>query len=492
MVPIRNLNRIFNAQMGPTVWMSGAQVIRLTCQAGVFVIVAQGLGSEGFGAFTATLAVVGIIAPFVEMGAYSLIIRDIAAKVPTAQAMGASMLATLALLPVAIVALVAARMLFLTDVPWPVVTYIAIGGFVGSKLVAIARGVTVAHNHLKYTAGLEFLVGAGQIGAALALLPLGGSLSSWAMLYMAQSLSVGCVALLWCIRRWGRPSWDLRALPKRITEGIQFATATAAQGMYTDIDKAMLARLSGLSAAGVFSAAHRIVSVAFIPLMAYLASVYPRFFAAGRNGFHDARQLAWEVLIPVLAYGVLAATAIWLGAPILVHVLGADYAEAPAATRILSLLLIVQALQYPFADALSGSGQQGLRTVGQIVGIAVSVSLNWLLIPRLGWAGAAWATIITQGLLLLYFLLGPTVLETCGKTVRHFAAFWQGSFFRGRGNGPMIRPVISGALRYQAEPQESMGPPCSASSGVSTEIEETRLRLFDAGDLPRRGREEGA
>ena len=71
--------------------------------------------------------------------------------------------------------------------------------------------------------------------------------------------------------------------------------------------------------------------------------------------------------------------------------------------KLLALIPLIQGLYSPFADALTGSGHQAVRTRGQLAALVINILLNLWLIPIWGWAGAAWATIVSQILLLAIF-----------------------------------------------------------------------------------------
>lgn len=219
-------------------------------------------------------------------------------------------------------------------------------------------------------------------------------------LYLLQSVLIGAAALSWTIMSYGRPSVGRVDLRERFQEGLHFAVGTSAQNAYTDVDKIMLPRLAGLEAVGIYTGAFRFVVVAFLPLNAFLGALYPRFFEAGQYGYSAARQVAWRALPITAAYGLLACTGLWLAAPLLPRLLGPGFGESVQALRALSVLLLVQSLYFPFADALTGSGLQRVRTAGQVGSLICNIGLNLVLIPRLGWLGAVYSSITTQVMLL--------------------------------------------------------------------------------------------
>jgi len=59
----------------------------------------------------------------------------------------------------------------------------------------------------------------------------------------------------------------------------------------------------------------------------------------------------------------------------------------------------LKAIHYFGADALTGAGHQGYRTVVQVGIAALNILLNLWLIPLYSWRGAAIATIVSDGLM---------------------------------------------------------------------------------------------
>src|SRR5207248_3124054 len=75
---------------------------------------------------------------------------------------------------------------------------------------------------------------------------------------------------------------------------------------------------------------------------------------------------------------------------------GSGYGEAALVIRGLALLPALRVLQYFPGNALSGAGYYRFRSACQAGTAALNVGLNVLLIPRLGWRGAVFATIAAE------------------------------------------------------------------------------------------------
>jgi O-antigen/teichoic acid export membrane protein len=100
-------------------------------------------------------------------------------------------------------------------------------------------------------------------------------------------------------------------------------------------------------------------------------------------------------------YGFLACIALFIGAPLLPKLLGAEYTRTTTALRWLSPLPLLKTLHYFVADSLTGAGLQGLRTAVQVCIAVFNILLNLWLIPVYSWRGAAWSSLASDGTLAI-------------------------------------------------------------------------------------------
>jgi O-antigen/teichoic acid export membrane protein len=97
--------------------------------------------------------------------------------------------------------------------------------------------------------------------------------------------------------------------------------------------------------------------------------------------------------------------------PMLIRLLyGSTYTAAVSALRILVIEVVLSGLSYILSQAFMALGRPGIVTVLQGVGLAVSVPLMLLWIPRFGIAGAAFALLCSTTVRLLLLLAGLRVV----------------------------------------------------------------------------------
>ncbi|MGO8732878.1 MAG: oligosaccharide flippase family protein [Terriglobia bacterium] len=385
-----------------TVWVMAGHGVRLLIQAAYFIIIARCLGVKQYGAFIGATALISVLVPFVGLGSGFILIKNVARdKALFAEYWGNGLLITM----VSGVGLFVAAALLcsaLLPIPALAVVFIGLSDLIFVRMVDMAGWAFQAFETLSKTARLNVFLSLTRLFGigGLALAAGHPTVVAWAAAYLAGSMLTALIAVTWATVSLGRPRLALARLGRReIVEGFYFSVSGSAYGIYNDIDKTMLARLSTLEATGIYGAAYRLIDVACIPLTALTSAAYAGFFREGKDGLAAALHYGQRLLRRFVVYPLFAFVALFIGAPMVPRVLGHQYLQVAEAVRWLALLPLLRTFQYFVADPLAASGHQGLRTLAHL-GVAVfNVLINLWIIPAYGWRGAAWSSIACDGLL---------------------------------------------------------------------------------------------
>lgn len=388
-----------------TLWMTLGQGLRVLVQAVYFTVIARALGASHYGSFVGVAALVGVIYPFGALGSGHLLVRSVArdkAEFPTAWGDALVTTAICSTLLIAFVLLIS-RTLLPGSIPVNLVLVVAIADIPGVSLITIAGQAFQSFEQIKWMALITLLTSVNRLLGALVLVLLHQHPTAleWGKVYLICTVFTAAVsAALTCIRL-GFPLLRLRRSIRSLWHGFHFSVTLSAQTIYNDIDKTMLARLSTLSATGIYGAAYRIIDVSFSPVLALLYSAYPNFFREGSSGINSSFSYAKPLMGRAMGYAAFIACGLLLCAGGVPYVLGPEYAETTVALRWLSPLPFLKATHYFLADSLTGAGHQGLRS-GIQAGVALfNVVINLWLIPRYSWMGAAWSSIASDALLAI-------------------------------------------------------------------------------------------
>jgi O-antigen/teichoic acid export membrane protein len=410
------MTKLFSTTLGRnTLWSLSGYGLRLMLQAAYFIVIARCLGPGQYGAFIAVTALCQVISPFVGLGTGNLLVKNVARDPHVfGEYWGKSLFVTLASgFVMTAVAVGACRLLIPHSVPFPAILLLAISDLIFVKLLDMAVWAFQAFEKLGNTAALNVTISLTRlIGiVALACRAARPEVFQWSVVYLAGSIFSAVAAVLWATFKLGAPRLALERVRGELSEGVYFCFGFSSLTIYNDIDKTMMARLSTLDAAGIYAAAYRLIDVSFLPVRAVLNAAYPGFFRTGAHGVNASMNYGARLMRHVLPYALFACAALMIGAPIVPHILGRDYASVTEALRWLALLPVLKTFHYFIADSLTGAGHQAVRTGIQAAIAVFNVVVNLWVIPAYGWHGAAWSSLASDGLLLLSLWTAASILR---------------------------------------------------------------------------------
>jgi O-antigen/teichoic acid export membrane protein len=386
-------------------WMFLGFGLRVIVQACYFVLIARALGPREYGGFVGATSLISIVVPFSGWGSGYLLVKSVSRDRGTFSEYWGNALFMTAATGVLLFGIIMslARLLLPNAIPLALVAMVCIADLAASRIVDIAAQSFLAMDQLRYTANLGLLPYVLRlIGAAVVLLVWHHATAlCWGWFYLGSTL-VSCAVALGVTRsKLGLPKLALWRLRGEFTEGFYFGASLSAQTVYNDIDKAMLARLSTLDATGIYAAAYRLIDVAFTPVRSVMYAAYSNFFRHGHGGMAASYAYAKRLLPKMMAYSALIFVVLLFAAPVIPVILGAEYARTVEALRWLAVLPFFKAIHYFLADALTGAGYQGTRTAMQVFMAILNIGLNFWLIPTYSWRGAAWASLASDGALVV-------------------------------------------------------------------------------------------
>lgn len=231
--------------------------------------------------------------------------------------------------------------------------------------------------------------------------------ASWTLSGMATGMTVAMIANIWWIHRRYAPLeprlLSSSFLRRSVRIMIPFGLAGLFTVMYYRVDLVMLEALIGEVPAGQYGAAYRILeALQLLPAIVALAAAYPRMAWL----YHEGYLARFHKLLRMSAVGLFGAGALISGtiallANELITLLAPDpsYGPAAGALRIVVWSFPFLCANFALYSALISMDQQRFAAVVLGLAVLVNVAFNWMLIPRLGINGAAFATIIPEVLL---------------------------------------------------------------------------------------------
>jgi O-antigen/teichoic acid export membrane protein len=396
-------------------WLASlsGQAIQLVLQTASFVLLARFLGAETFGLKVGLGALAAMAAPLAGFGFGNLLVRNVARQPAAfAESWGNALVITGAggvALGLACVPIAWAVLAF--PLPASVLAAVFLSDLALARVVALVGTAFQARGRIAAMARTGTTLQAARLCAVMVCIVVSPAarLEWWAMASLVASLGAAAATVCVAGRDLGRPAVSLARMRSEWREGLPFVLSPYTQAVSNDADKIVLGRFALPQAVGAYGAAYRTVSVACVPLFSLLAVTYPLFFQHGTRGIGASRRFARGVASYAVGAGLAATLAVLLAGHVVVKVLGAGFEDTAVILRWLCVLPTLRAIQFLFADALTGAGLQATRIRIQAAVAGLNVILNLALVPWLGWAGAIGSALASD--VILAVALGAVTLQ---------------------------------------------------------------------------------
>jgi O-antigen/teichoic acid export membrane protein len=388
-----------------TASLTVGQFLRLVLQAIYFVTIARSLGPQQYGAFIAMAAMVAVVAPFAGMGGSNILMKNVSKDRSLLGLYWGNGLLLILTSGLCFSGLILLCGPFFVGRGLTIALFlICVSDLILARIVDLASFAFAAIDQMGESAKLNVYIGLARLGGVLVLVATvkHPDVRQWTVAYVAGSLASFVYSFI-RVTSIAEIRINLALMKKEITESSYFAVSGSATTIYNDIDKTMLARLSDFASTGIYGAAYRLIDVSMAPVRAMTAAAYPEFFRRGHHGPKATEEYAQQLMKGAAFFGFPIFLCLFIGAPILPHVLGNGFRSSVEATRWLAVIPLLRCVHLFLGDALSGAGYQGTRTSVQVGVGGLNILLNIYFIARWSWRGAAWTSVMCDGLLLLGF-----------------------------------------------------------------------------------------
>lgn len=394
--------------LGNTGWLFFDKILRMGMGLLVGVWVARYLGPEQFGLFNYAAAIVALFTAISTLGLNNIVVRDLIKNPEEAnstlgtafllQLIGGALAFILAILAVS----------FMRPDATSARVFVAILGFaMVFKATDVVRYWFEARVQSKYTVWVEnaaFLVFAG---IKVTLIISSAPLIAFVWIALAEAALVA-VLLLVVYTDQGNKLGGWRYQFSRgislLRDSWPLVLSGIAAMLYMRIDQVMLGQMLGDEAVGIYSAAVRLSELWYFIPMAISASVFPAIIEARNLNYElylrRLRQLFELMVILALA---LSLPISFMSEYIMSALYGRGFSESAQVLVIhvwtgLFVFLGVASSRWFVAENL-----QKYTIFRTLAGCLVNISLNFLLIPRYGPIGSAWASVFSQAVASVLF-----------------------------------------------------------------------------------------
>jgi len=371
----------------------------------LYLVAARFLGVEDFGRFSFAVAFVTLFAPLLDPGLYYLLIREIARRKELAGRYLAHTLTWKILSAPLVFAAVFVIVVWLHDsrLTIEIVCLMAVSQILHSWKDAF-RPILLAHEMFNLDA-LSLAIERFSLLLLVSLVLIGdqGLLTVGWVFIIVRVIDLAIIALIVqfkvCGISLGR---DLAFVRRIVLDAIPIGAFYMTLSVYNYIDTVMLSVLATNQDVGWYSASYKIYEGPIL-IPAIFGTVFlprlSRLYIEHRDSFMGLFERGLKYVI--LASIVVATNGILLSEVIVLVSFGDDYMNSIVALEILLAgLAFVFTINFLQTVMISIDRQAVILKI-TLLGLAMNVLFNMVLIPRYGYIGAAIATISVEGIVCI-------------------------------------------------------------------------------------------
>lgn len=395
------LRRLRGGSLVNSIWLVSDKVFKMGLSVVVGAMVARYLGPTNYGELNYAFALAAIFLAASNLGLEAVVVRSMvrgdaeeSELVSTALGMQALCGALLCMVLLVFVATTKG----LDD------GLLAMTAFAGAS-IAIQNAGALKYWFQRHLRSREVVVSEGWAGVLvgamrLSLVYLRSAVSWFAAAFAIESL-IGFALVAGKYHRLGgrlaTPRWKLAG--SLLKESWPIAFSNIAIFVYTRIDQVMVEAYLGKTELGLYSAATRISEMWYFVPMAISTSLYPAIIRAKETDDAEYRRRMRQMTEILFVIGLAAGIGGSIFSGLAVRILFGE-AYGPSA-QILSVQIwagVFVCLGVAITNWFMAEGLQRLTFYRSVAGAVANVALNFVLIPRYGAIGAAWATVASQAL----------------------------------------------------------------------------------------------
>jgi O-antigen/teichoic acid export membrane protein len=390
-------------------WLFSATTAQKIIAFLAFTLAARLVGPFVTGEYFYAVAVTSTFVIIGDLGMTPVIIRAIASGAEEGRRLlGAALRFKLILIPVAILASLAFVAWSRASAAIAMTTGIACLVMAADSIHLVLYGALRGQQKLHYEATGMFV---GQILTGIAA--VSAAYLGFGAPGLATALLMGSV---WNVA-WATIQSNLRtatALPPTradmrmlIHQAIPFALAGIFVKVYSYLDSLVLKAFHGEVAVGTYAVAYKVTyAFQFIPLV-FIAALFPAMSAVYAAGDRERLKSVYAGSLRLMAMvGAPVAAGLSAIAPRFIPtVYGLDFLGSVAPMAILPWVLLPIFIDFPIGSLLNASHRAHWKTAAMGGCMVVNAALNALLVPLYGPVGAAWASVGSFSLLMVFGIL---------------------------------------------------------------------------------------
>lgn len=366
---------------------------------------ARYLGATGFGILSTALALTAILGLFSDLGLNTLTTREVSRNTSLADKYLPNMLLmklVLAFVTFGSIALVSN--LFYSQEVLHVVYILALSTILDS-FSSTFYSIFQAYEKMEYQALGKALGSFLLFAGTIISIYYGLTVLAFAYVYFFTSLIILVYASIVCVQKFLLPKVevDLKFWKIIIPKALPLSLVLIFGVVYFRIDMVLLSIIKGSTAAGIYSAAYRLMDfMTFVPVV-FTTSILPvmsKFYLSSKDSLKISYKLSFKYMV-ILGLPIAVGITI-LAKNIILLIYTADFEQSIFSLQILIWTIPVLFLTYLLSTVITSINKQNVLCKVMFLSMLANIVLNLTLIPIFSYLGSSLVTLISE---LIVFVL---------------------------------------------------------------------------------------
>lgn len=384
-------------------WLAFDRVLRVVVGVFIGAWLARYLGPDRYGAFSYAIAFFLLFTPIANLGMTSIVVRELVREPTEGEATVKAAFLLHLIGSVFAAALATAIIVFVRDnqdIVVSVVAIISISSILNCSAVIKYWYEAQVRSHIVVWLDTATLFVRSMM--TVYLIATEATLINFAFLFLLESL-MSFILLLSVYRvlerkkLFGLP--DYRKIWTIARDSFPLMLSSAAILVYMRVDQIMLGELLNDSAVGVYSVAVKISEISYVVPIIVVASIFPNILQLKNydNALYKIRiqNLLSLIFVLTMSFGLLTTI---FGSLIVSTLFGPAYSQAGYILMIHIWSCVFVGLGVVGNSWYLAENLEKIILTRVLVGTVANIILNFLLIPKYGGIGAAYATLISQAI----------------------------------------------------------------------------------------------
>lgn len=392
-----------------SLYLGTAEIIAKGLQFVVMLYAAKLLSQQYFGKFSFALSLAFIAVIFADLGINTLLIREISRNKRLASKYFINALLIKIVLSIfAFFMIVAALNMLNYPSDTRQIVYIIWLFTILSTFTELFNSIFRAFEMMFYDALLKVIRMIVLATASIYVLFKGYGILIFSYTFVFTEALIVLIALSIALKKFIKLKFiiDFSFIKSILKKAFPFGLAFIFGGVYFYIGSIILSNIKGDAEVAIFSVAYNIVlALLFIPTV-YINAIYPVFSRYYKKNKSELKLLYEKSFKYLYLIGLPISIGLFiLSDKVILFLYGSKYSASILVLQIISLYLFLKFINYFLGMVLSSIDKQNKRMFGQGITAGFNIILNLILIPVIGFLGAALATLITEILLFIIYYI---------------------------------------------------------------------------------------